>query len=298
MLINTMRQYLIKNNFIEIHTPKLIGTASEGGADVFSVNYFGTKAYLAQSPQFYKQMAISSGFDRVFEIAPAFRAENSNSYRHSTEFTSFDVEIAYINSIDELIELEEDMLIEGIKVVKQLYDKEIEYYFNTVIDVPKKPFPKLTLQEIYNELEKTYNYYVDNDAKGDMNIETEKLLSRYILEKYNHQFVFITEFDAKSRPFYHLRQNGVPQGFDLIWNGCEITTGSLRENRYNNLLQQVIESNIEMNNLEFYLNFFKYGCPPHGGFAIGIDRLTMLLLNLPSLKESMFIFRGPHRILP
>lgn len=296
-MINAMREFVIKNNFTEIHTPKIISAASESGSEVFEVNYFGRKAYLAQSPQFYKQMAMCAGFEKVFEIAPAFRAENSNSYRHTTDFTSFDIEISYLNNLEELMDFEENLFIAGLTAVKEKYEKEIKELFNVEIIVPTKPFPRIKLEELYKILEKEYGYKMNYEDVGDMNAESEKLASKYVKEKYGHEFVFITDFSAKKRAFYHQRKNGIPQGADLIWKGCETTTLAIRENDYETLCKQAKEKGLDKD-VKFYLEFFKYGCPPHGGFAIGVDRITMLLLETGSLKETMFIFRGPNRIEP
>ncbi len=296
-MINAMREFVVKNNFTEIHTPKIISAASESGSEVFEVNYFGRKAYLAQSPQFYKQMAMCAGFEKVFEIAPAFRAEKSNSYRHTTDFTSFDIEMSYLNNLDELMDFEENLFIAGLKAVKEKYGKEIKELFNVEVIVPTKPFPRIKLEELYKILEKEYGYKMNYEDVGDMNAESEKLASKYVKEKYDHEFVFITDFSAKKRAFYHKRENGIPQGADLIWKGCETTTLVLRENNYETLCKQAKEKGLDQD-VKFYLEFFKYGCPPHGGFAIGVDRITMLLLETGSLKETMFIFRGPSRLEP
>ena len=296
-LINAMREFVINNNFTEIHTPKIISAASESGAEVFEVKYFDRKAYLAQSPQFYKQMAMCSGFEKVFEIAPAFRAENSNSYRHTTDFTSFDIEMSYIESLEELMDFEEDLFIAGLSAVKEKYGEQIKKLFNVDIVIPTKPFPRIKLEELYKELEKEYGFKMNYEDVGDMNSESEKLASKYIMEKYGHEFVFITDFSAKKRAFYHKRANGIPQGADLIWKGCETTTLALREHNYEILCDQAREKGLG-EDVKFYLEFFKYGCPPHGGFALGVDRITMLLLETGSLKETMFIFRGPSRIEP
>lgn len=296
-MINAMREFVVKNNFTEIHTPKIISAASESGSEVFEVNYFGRKAYLAQSPQFYKQMAMCAGFEKVFEIAPAFRAEKSNSYRHTTDFTSFDIEMSYLNNLDELMDFEENLFIAGLKAVKEKYGKEIKELFNVEVIVPTKPFPRIKLEELYKILEKEYGYKMNYEDVGDMNAESEKLASKYVKEKYDHEFVFITDFSAKKRAFYHKRENGIPQGADLIWKGCETTTLALRENNYETLCKQAKEKGLDKD-VKFYLEFFKYGCPPHGGFAIGVDRITMLLLETGSLKETMFIFRGPSRLEP
>lgn len=296
-MINAMREFVIKNNFTEIHTPKIISAASESGSEVFEVNYFGRKAYLAQSPQFYKQMAMCAGFEKVFEIAPAFRAEKSNSYRHTTDFTSFDIEMSYLNNLEELMDFEENLFIAGLKAVKEKYGKEIKELFNVEVIVPTKPFPRIKLEELYKILEKEYGYKMNYEDVGDMNAESEKLASKYVKEKYDHEFVFITDFSAKKRAFYHKRENGIPQGADLIWKGCETTTLALRENNYETLCKQAKEKGLDQD-VKFYLEFFKYGCPPHGGFAIRVDRITMLLLETGSLKETMFIFRGPSRLEP
>ena len=296
-LINTMREFVVKNNFIEIHTPKIISAASESGADVFEIKYFDRKAYLAQSPQFYKQMAMCSGFEKVFEIAPAFRAEKSNSYRHTTDFTSFDIEISYIDKLEELMDFEENLFIAGLTAVKEKYGEQIKELFNVDVVIPTKPFPRIKLEELYIELEKIYGFKMNYEDVGDMNAESEKLASKYIMEKYGHEFVFITDFSAKKRAFYHKRENGVPIGADLIWKGCETTTLALREHRYEVLCEQAKEKGLG-EDVKFYLEFFKYGCPPHGGFALGVDRITMLLLETGSLKETMFLFRGPSRLEP
>ena len=296
-MINAMREYVVKNNFIEIHTPKIISAASESGADVFEMNYFDRKAYLAQSPQFYKQMAMCSGFEKVFEIAPAFRAEKSNSYRHATEFTSFDIEMSYIEELEELMDFEENLFIAGLSAVKEKYGEEIKKIFNVDVVVPTKPFPRIKLEELYKVLESEYGFKMNYEDVGDMNAESEKLASKYIMEKYGHEFVFITDFSKKKRAFYHKRVNDVPQGADLIWKGCETTTLALREHRYEILCEQAKEKGLG-NDVKFYLEFFKYGCPPHGGFALGVDRITMLLLETGSLKETMFLYRGPNRVEP
>lgn len=295
--VDGMRTFLISKDFTEIHTPKLIATASESGSEVFEVKYFDRLAYLAQSPQFYKQMAIASGLERVFELAPAFRAENSNTNRHATEFTSFDLEFAYIDSYEDVMDMEEDLLIAGLQKVKELYGKNIKELFDQEVIIPKKPFPRIKLQDLYQELHKRYGYEIPEHDIGDMNAEAEKLTSKYAMDEYGSEFIFVTNFAKTKRAFYHMRKNDIPEGYDLIWRGMEITTGAQREHRYEVLKHQAEEKGLGKD-VEFYLEFFKYGCPPHGGFAIGIDRLTMLLLGIPSIKEEMFIFRGPSRLTP
>ena len=296
-MVMGMRDYLYKNNFTEIHTPKLIATASESGSSVFEVKYFDRLAYLAQSPQFYKQMAIAGGLDKVFEVAPAFRAENSNTNRHATEFTSFDLEFAYIDSYEDVMDLEEDLLIAGLTKVKEQYGNKIKEVFNQEVIIPTKPFPRMDLQDLYKELHELYNYTIPTSDIGDTNAETEGLIYKYAKEKYNSEFMFVTGYAATKRPFYHMRKDGILQGYDLIWKGMEITSGAQREHRYEELCNNAKEKGLK-DDVKFYLQFFKYGCPAHGGFAVGVDRLTMLLLGLPTVKETQFLFRGPNRLEP
>lgn len=296
-LINAMRQYLLNNNFIEIHTPKLIGAASESGADVFEVEYFGRKAYLAQSPQFYKQMAMASGFDRIFEVAPVFRAEKSFTSKHTTEFTGFDLELSYIESYRDVMQIEAETLAYALNVVKERFGESIKEAFGIEVIVPSLPFPVIKLSDLYAELEKEYGYIPADEDRGDLTTEAEKLSFDWVMKHYNHEFLFITDYSAEKRAFYHMRdENGIPQGYDLIWRGVEITTGAQREHRYDVLKKQADEKGLG-EDVKFYLEFFKYGCPPHGGFGLGVDRLTMLLLGL-NIKEAMFLFRSPDRLNP
>lgn len=296
-MIQAMREYLYEQDFTEIHTPKLIGAASESGSEVFEVKYFDRKAYLAQSPQFYKQMAMSAGMSKIFEVAPAFRAENSNTNRHATEFTSFDLEFSYIDSYEEVMDLEEDLLIAGLTKVKEKYGDKIKELFDKEVIIPSKPFPRIKLQDLYKELHEKYNFDIPTEDIGDMNAEAEKLTYKLAQEKYNSEFMFVVGYAATKRPFYHMRdENGVLQGYDLIWRGTEITSGAQREHRYEELVKNAKEKGLG-EDVKFYLQFFKYGCPPHGGFAIGVDRLTMLLLGL-TIKNTQFVFRGPNRLEP
>ena len=296
-MVKFMREFMYSRDFTEIHTPKLIGAASESGADVFEVKYFDRKAYLAQSPQFYKQMAIASGYDKVFEVAPVFRAENSNTSRHTTEFTGFDVEFAYIDSYRDVMDLEEELLTYTLEKLNEKYGELVKKLYDKEIVVPKEKFPRVKLADLYDELEKRYDYKVDESEKTDLTTEAERLSYRYAMDEFNSEFIFVTDFPKEKRAFYHMRKDDVPEGYDLIYRGVEITTGAEREHRYDVLVKQAKEKGLDKD-VEFYLEFFKYGCPPHGGFGLGVDRLTMLVLGLPSVKESMLIFRGPNRLNP
>ena len=296
-LTAAMREFLIERNFIEIHTPKLIAAASESGSDVFEVKYFDGKAYLAQSPQFYKQMAMAAGIERIFETGPVFRAEKSYTNKHATEFSGFDLEFSYIDSYDDVMKIEEELLTYAIEKVKSAYGDKILEITGEELIVPTLPFPRMKLCDVYSELEKRYGYTVPDELKGDLTTEAERMTRQLSKDMFGHEFLFVTDYNAKERAFYHMRdERGVPQGYDLIWRGVEITTGAQREHRYEILKAQAEEKGLA-DDVKFYLEFFKYGCPPHGGFGLGIDRLTMMFLGL-SIKEVQFLFRGPNRLTP
>ncbi|MBO7761514.1 MAG: aspartate--tRNA(Asn) ligase [Clostridia bacterium] len=297
VFVNAMRRFLLERNFIEIHTPKLIGAASESGADVFELKYFDRKAYLAQSPQFYKQMAMASGFERIFETGPVFRAEKSFTNKHTTEFTGFDLEFSYIESHEDVMKMEEEMLAYALGEVKAQYGEALEAVFGLPVVVPTLPFPRMKLADVYAELKSRYGYECPAGEEGDLTTEAEHLTAKLSLEMFGHEFLFITDYSAEKRAFYHMRdEHGVPMGYDLIWRGVEITTGAQREHRYDVLCAQAAEKGLS-EDVKFYTEFFRYGCPPHGGFGLGVDRLTMLLTGQP-IKDAMFLFRGPNRLNP
>jgi len=286
-----MREFWYKEGFIEIKSPKLIEIPSEGGAEAFTLDYFGRPAYLAQSPQFYKQMAMASGFEKVFEVGPIFRAEKSLTGRHSTEFTGVDMEISFVDSLEELMEFEEDWIISWLKGVKEEMGEEIKEVFGRDIVIPKKPFPRMTFKEVMNMLGKD---------TLDLGTEDEKILGERIKEKYGHEFVFVTEWPWVERPFYHKKVEGedTSDSYDLLWNGLEITTGSLREHRYDIVIKQAKEKGIPLENFESFFQFFKYGCPPHGGLGVGPTRLLMKLLNIDNIREVTYLPRDPKRLTP
>jgi len=296
-----MRDFWISNGFVEIHTPKIMGSPSEGGAELFSLEYFGQTASLAQSPQFYKQMAMAAGLDRVFEIGPAFRADPSFTPRHSTEFTSVDMEMSWIASHQDVMEFEERWLQHILRTVKEKHGKEIKETFGVEVVVPSLPFPKVTMAEAQKILrDKGYSASAET-KKGDIDPQGERLLCEYAKEEFNHEFIFVTDYPIEVRPFYHMRKEDQPaetRSFDLLWKWMEITTGAQREHRYNILVKQATEKGVSLESIQFYLDFFKYGCPPHGGFGFGLARLLAAMLNQKSIREVVFLHRGPTRLIP
>jgi len=293
-----LREFWTSNNYIEIHSPKLIATASESGAEVFEVKYFKKKAYLAQSPQFYKQMAMAAGFEKVFEVGPVFRAEPSFTSRHATEFTSYDAEISFINSHYDVMDEEERMINYALQKIKSAFGDKINDEFGREIVIPQLPFPKISMREAKNVLSKRG---IKGEKEGDLSPEEEKELSKYILERHKHEFVFVTEYPVSVRPFYHMRDekdDSLTKSFDLLWNGSEVTTGAQREHRYDVLSKQAKQKKMNVKKLQFYLDFFKYGCPPHGGYGMGANRMIMKLFGIDNVRDAMFVYRGVKRLTP
>jgi len=295
-----MREFWAKHNFIEIHTPKIISTASEGGAEVFQIDYFERKAYLAQSPQFYKQMAMAAGFERVFEIGPVFRADPSFTSRHMTEFTGVDMEMSWIDSHEDVMAFMEQWLNYAYQRVKDTHGAQIVELFGVELEVPSLPFPRIPMQEAHRVL-KEVGYELPRDKKDDLDPGGERALADYVKSKFNHDFVFLTDWSSTVRPFYHMRHpdnSQLTRSFDLIAHGLEITTGAQREHRYDVLVKQAQEKGIAQETIQFYLDFFRFGCPPHGGFGLGLSRLLMIMLQLGNIRDSVFLFRGPNRLNP
>ncbi len=294
------REYWLKHNFIEIHSPKLLSAPSESGAELFEVKYFETKAYLAQSPQFYKQMAMAAGFERVFEIGPVFRADPSFTSRHMTEFTGIDMEISYIDSHEDVMVFLENMLQYVYQRVKEQYGAEIQAQFGVEFQPPAVPFPRITMAKAL-EILKAEGYTLPPEKKGDIDPGGERILGDWVKRTYDHDFFYLTDWPIAVRPFYHMRyadNPGLTMSFDLIASGTEIVTGAQREHRQDVLLKQALEKGLTPASIQFYLDFFRYGCPPHGGFGMGLSRLLMVMLNLPNIRETVFLFRGPNRLNP
>ena len=285
------REYLSQLDFTEIHTPKLMSQASESGSQVFEVKYFDKKAYLAQSPQVYKQMAISSGLEKVFEIGSIFRAEASHSSRHLTEFTGLDIEFAWCFEIKEIMELEEAMLKYAFAKLERFKEPVKAQYG---IDLTTEP----TVQ--YITLKEAKSLLVE---KGIMLKEEQDLPDegeRLLYEITGADLIFVYDYPIAKRPFYHQwdKEAKTTKSFDLIYKGIEITTGALREHRLDVLSEQALEKGVSLESIHHYLDSFRYGCPPHGGFGLGIERVITKLLGLSSVKEVSFVPRDPDRLTP
>jgi nondiscriminating aspartyl-tRNA synthetase len=297
---HAMREFWRREGFVEIHTPKMMGSASESGAELFKVEYFERTAYLAQSPQFYKQMAMAAGFGKVFEIGPVFRANPSFTSRHDTEFTSVDVELSWIDSHEDVMAFEETWLAHVLGAVKDAHGEAIEATFETELIVPSVPFPRVTLEEAKELLREAGHDSVPG-PEHDLDPPSERALSALIKQQHGHEFVFVTDYPTSVRPFYHMRYEDRPtvtKSFDLLWKGIELTTGAQREHRYEQLLVQARDKGVDPDPIQYYLDFFRFGAPPHGGFGFGLTRLLMQLLNQENVREVTFLYRGPNRLEP
>lgn len=285
-----MREFFDENDFIQVYAPSFMSSPSESGADAFEVTYFDRKSYLAQSPQFYKQMAMAAGFERVFMVGPVFRAEPSFTSRHMTEFTGWDFEMSYIDSHFDVMEMEERLLISAFLAVKNK--------FNLDIEVPTSPFPKVTMEEAKDKLK---SKGIEGEKMFDINAQEELELGKIIKEETDHDFVFLIDYPVEARPFYHMRHDDsekLTKSFDLLYKGLEVTTGAQREHRPDVLTKQAKEMGMDLKSLEYYIDFFRYGCPPHGGVGLGPGRLIMKMLELKSVKEATFLPRDVKRINP
>jgi nondiscriminating aspartyl-tRNA synthetase len=283
-IIMHFEQFFAHRGFTRVSTPKIVATGTEGGAEIFSVDYFGEVAYLAQSPQFFKQMLVGSGFERVFEVGPVFRAEKHKTSRHLNEYISLDIEMGFTDDVNTLMDLEEEF----IKSLLPLMHSQFGEAIKSPAQIPA--IPRLALQEALSVLEKEYGRTPSPD--GNIDPEGERLISRWAEREYGVAAVFLHSYPRSIRPFYALpgfTDTALTESFDLIFRGQEITTGGLRQHSLPLLLQSMKERGLTQEKYEFYLQVFRYGMAPHGGFAIGAERLTMQLLGLSNIREASIL---------
>jgi aspartyl-tRNA synthetase len=294
-----MRDVWLGEGYIELHSPKLRPIPNKSGDQLFSVEYFGRRAYLAQSPQFYKQMAMAAGLERVFDIGPVFRQQPEASTRHDTEFTSVDVEISWIDGLEGLLVVEERLLRRVVADVVAAHGAAVRREFGRTLTVPSIPFPRMTIDEAKAIVAATGWPVAEGD--DDLDPEGERRLAAHVLREHGHEFVYITDYRELARPFYHMRNEPgsvATRSFDLLWNGLEITSGAQREHRYEQLVAHARGRGLPVEHLRQYLEFFKFGCPPHGGFGLGLTRMLMSMLGVADVREVTYLFRGPDRISP
>ena len=295
-IVRGFRDFLYQEGFTEIHTPKIGAKSAEGGANLFRLEYFHRPAILQQSPQFYKQMMVGV-FDRVFETAPVFRAEKHNTKRHLNEYTSLDFEMGYIDGFEDIMAMETGFLQYTMELLKKEYARELQILN---IEVPKTDnIPAVRFDEIKRLVSEKYDRKIKNPF--DLEPEEETLISRYAKEEWDADFVFVTHYPSKKRPFYAMDDPADPTytlSFDLLFRGMEITTGGQRIHDYHELLAKMEKRGMTDEGMEQYLSAFKHGMPPHGGLGIGMERLTMKMMNEDNVRETTLFPRDLSRLEP
>ena len=295
-IVRGFRDYLFSRGFTEIHTPKIVARGAEGGSNVFRLNYFNKKAELGQSPQFYKQ-AMVGVYDRVFEAAPVFRAEKHNTPRHLNEYTSLDFEMGYIDGFEDVMAMETGLLRYVMDLLGREYQKELQLLNVTLPDVSR--IPAVRFDKAKELVAEKYQRRIRNPY--DLEPEEELLIGRYFKEEYGSDFVFVTHYPSKKRPFYAMDDPEDPRftlSFDLLFKGLEVTTGGQRIHDYNMIIQKMEKRGMDPADIAHYLMIFKYGMPPHGGLGIGLERLTMRLLDEQNVREAALFPRDVTRLEP
>ncbi|MCI8979372.1 MAG: aspartate--tRNA(Asn) ligase [Clostridia bacterium] len=290
-VVSGFREFMLSQGFTEIHTPKIVASGAEGGANIFKLKYFDKDAYLAQSPQFYKQTCVAF-FDRVFEIAPVYRAEKHNSTRHLNEYIGLDFEMAFINDMHDIMAMETAMLKYVIEYLSKNYSHELEM-LNAELPVIDE-IPCVTFFEALDILGKSHNQF-------DLDPTDEVKLCDYAKEQFNSEFIFVEKFPGLKRPFYAMDSKDDPklaESFDLLFRGLEITTGGQRIHDYNEQVEKLRRYHIEPKELGSYIDIHRYGMPPHGGLGIGLERVVMKLLGLSNIREASLFPRDIHHLDP
>uniref|UniRef100_A0A7J3KEK1 Aspartate--tRNA(Asp) ligase n=1 Tax=Staphylothermus marinus TaxID=2280 RepID=A0A7J3KEK1_STAMA len=291
-IVEAARKFLVENGFIEIHTPKIVAAGAEGGATLFPIQYFENTAYLSQSPQLYKQLLVTS-IPKVFEITPYFRAEKFNTVRHLNESWGIDAEIGFIDSEEDVMNILENLVAYIINYVREKCVDELEA-LNIDLKPVSTPFKRLTFREAVDILN-SEGIYVDPNE--DLSDAAEKKLGEIMVEK-GHMLYFITKYPWKASGFYYMRDNNYTRKFDLDYKGLEIASGGQREHRLEKLIEAMIDKGLKPENFSFYLEAFKYGIPPHGGFGLGLERLIMKMLDLNNIREATVFVRDRTRLIP
>ena len=295
-IVRGFRDYLLSQGFTEIRTPKIVARGAEGGSNVFKLEYFNKKAELGQSPQFYKQTMVGV-YDRVFEAAPVFRAEKHNTTRHLNEYTSLDFEMGYIDSFRDVMDMETGMLRYVMKLLEQEYKKELDMLGVTLPEVGR--IPAVRFDQAKELVSRKYDRKIRNPY--DLEPEEELLIGRYFKEEYGSDFVFVTHYPSKKRPFYAMDDPEDPKftlSFDLMFRGLEVTTGGQRIHDYREITDKMEKRGMDPEDIASYLMIFKYGMPPHGGLGIGLERLTMRLLDEQNVREASLFPRDVTRLEP
>ena len=295
-VVKGFRTYMESLGFTEIHTPKIVASGAEGGANIFKLDYFGKKAYLAQSPQFYKQMMVGV-FDRVFEVAPVFRAEKHNTTRHLNEYMGLDFEMGFIKDFREIMEVETGVIKSMLSTLKNEYAREIKVLNAELPEVDE--IPCVRFKDAKEMIAAEYNRKIKDPY--DLEPEEEQLISKLFKEKYNSDFVFVTHYPVKKRPFYAMddpEDSKFTLSFDLLFRGLEVATGGQRIHNYEEQVKKMISKNLNPEDFESYLMIHKSGMPPHGGIGMGLERLCARLINEPNVRYTSMFPRDMTRLVP
>jgi len=289
IILSAIHSFMRENKFIEMQTSKLSSAGAEGGAELFELPYFGKKVALNQSQQLYKQLIMLSGFERAYEIGTSYRAEKSHTHRHLTEFWQLDVEMSFIDGIEDVMRLQERLLVYILKRVKREGRAELDL-LGKDITVPKLPFPRINYLDACKLLKVK--------PSTDIGTELERKLAKIVKSKFKTDSFFLTNFPSDFTKFYAMHDENIGRYVDLIYNSNEISSGGQREHNYDILIQQLKDKGLRPKDFEFYTTPFKFGAPPHGGFGMGIDRLVAFILGLPNIREAVLFPRDVDRIGP
>lgn len=296
-LIEGLYEYLLKEGYLQVFTPCLMGVASESGSDVFPIIYFDKEAFLRQDPQLHRQLTIAGGFPKIFDIGPAWRAEESHTSKHLCEHRVCAVELAFIEDESDTMKVEEELIVAALSKVKEKCEKELKR-LGVEIKVPETPFPVLKFPEIYEILKEKGKQLNEGES---LDSEAEQILWEHVQEKYGAEFYFITGFPSAAKPFYVMKIDETPKwarSVDLYFRGVELSSGGQREHRYDKIMEAAKEKGIKESEIEWFTKFFRFGVPPHGGFAIGIERLTQSILKIKQIRDCVLFPRDPEMLVP
>ena len=292
LVTKAAREFLEERGFIEVHTPKIVGAGAEGGATLFRIDYFGKTAFLAQSPQLYKQM-LMCGLSRVYEITPYFRAEPFSTVRHLNESWGIDIEMAFIERVEDVMTLLEELIVYVFEYVKNNASRELKE-LGVDLKIPRRPFKRLPYNEALEILKgRGFELEWGQDFGGD----EERIIGQVMAEE-GYDAYFIVDYPWRAKPFYIMRKGEASASFDLDYRGMELASGGQREHRYERVVENIREKGLSVDDFSFYLEAFKYGIPPHGGFGLGLDRLVMVITGAQNIREVVLFPRDRQRLLP
>jgi nondiscriminating aspartyl-tRNA synthetase len=296
-LVEGMESYLRSKGFLRVFTPSILGGVSEGGAEVFKTDYYGKPAFLRQDPQLHRQLAIAGGLGKVYDLGPSWRAELSHTPRHMSEHRTIAPELSFIQDERDTMRVEEAMVVSGIRNANEKCQRELDVR-QLELEEPKTPFPELSFPDVYGILEKLGHAL---PREKDLDRESEKLLTEFVKREYDSDYFFVNRFPSSVKPFYVMHVDDEPEfarSVDMVYKGLELSSGGQREHRHERVVEQIAQKGLDPAGLGWFTEPFRYGVPPHGGFSLGIERLTASLLGIENVKEAALFPRDPERLQP